>query len=302
LRFDHWGGDIFSNVPAASLIMNGPRSVTAVYVMQHRVTLNTSGLGNIDTHVYNGADRLGTANDSAPLSIFVDDGPFALHTDAIVNGASGVRYVFLNFSPAPPAELQAAFATTAIYTTQYFLSVETSPTFAAPLDSSLTPSGWQAAGTTVSLSTDAFITLGLGSRLRFDHWSGDASGTATGTSIAMNGPKHVIANYITQHLLSVLTTGLGVNNTHLFNGTLLLGTANDSQPLILFLDEGPLALTADANVSQADGTQYFFQGFTPAAPSQLIQPFTTTATYKTVSQILDDGITNGGFRGPGARG
>jgi hypothetical protein len=302
LRFDHWSGDASGASPTTTLVMDGPKNVTAVYVMQHLVTVSTSGLGSNDAEIFNDTTLLGTANDGNPLVVFVDAGPFALHAASIVNGTPGVRYVFQNFSPAPPAVLNAAFSTLATYSTQYFLTVDTIPSSAAPLDASLTPSDWQDAGTTVNLTTDAIINLDPGSRLRFDHWSGDVSSTSTATSILMDGPKSATANYVMQHLLTVKTSGLGTTDTHIFNGTVLLGTANDSNPLSLFLDDGPLALKADANVSRADGVQFFFQNFAPTPPSMLNTAVTTTAPYKTISQLIDDAIANGGIDGPGARG
>src|SRR5713101_5086635 len=99
-----------------------------------------------------------------------------------------------------------------------------------------------------------------------------------------------------------LTPSPVVNDTHIFNGATLLGTANDLSPLVLFVDDGPFALNADANVNGAGGLQYFFQGFTPAPPVTLTAAFTTTATYKTMAQLIDDALAGGGIYGPGADG
>jgi len=301
-RFDQWSGDASGTLPSTSIVMDGPKSVTANYVTQHLVTVSTSGLGANNTQIFNGLTLLGTANDLSPLIVFVDDGPFALNTDAIVSGATGVQYVLQSFTPAPPAILNAAFTTTATYTTQYFLTVLTDPPSAAALDASLTPSGWQDAGVTVNLTTDDILNLSPDSRLRFDHWSGDASGTSTSTTVLMDGPKSVTANYVSQHLLTVNTSGLGNNDTHIFNGATLLGTANDTNPLVLFLDDGPFALSVDAYINGTSGVQYFFQDFTPAPPTTLNAAFTTVATYKTVSQLIDEALASGAIHGPGARG
>jgi len=302
LRFDHWSGDASSTSPSTSIVMDGPKSVTANYVTQHLVTVSTSGLGANSAQIFNGSTLLGTANDLSPLIVFVDDGPFALSADAIVSGGSGVQYVLQSFTPVPPTTLNAAFTTVATYTTQYFLTVLTEPATAAALDVSLTPSAWQDAGTTVNLTTDAIITLAPDSRLRFDQWSGDASGASPSTTVLMDGPKSVTANYVSQHLLTVNTNGLGANDTQVFNGAVLLGTANDTNPLALFLDDGPLALSVDVYINGLNGVQYFFQDFTPAPPATLNAGFTTVATYKTVSQLIDDALASGEIHGPGARG
>ena len=107
----------------------------------------------------------------------------------------GVRYVTgdagQNLTP-----ITSAVNDVAAYTTQYFLTVQAVPPAAAALDATLTPSAWENAGTAVPLSTDSLIVAGPGNCFRFDHWSGDASGTSTTTSVAMNAPKTAIANYI----------------------------------------------------------------------------------------------------------
>jgi len=113
----------------------------------------------------------------------------------------------------------------------------------------------------------------------------------------MNSPKTATANYVLQHLLTVHTDGLGANSTHVFNGSTLIGTANDSSPLAIFLDHGPQAPSADANVNGADGTQYFFQSFTPAPPTTLSAAFTTTAKYETIAQLITTALFGGAIYG-----
>ena len=93
-----------------------------------------------------------------------------------------------------------------------------------------------------------------------------------------------------------------MTNTQVFNGSTLLGTANDLSPLVLFVDDGPFALSVDAYINGANGIQYFFQDFTPAPPITLNAAFITVATYKTVSQLIDDALANGGIQGHGTRG
>jgi len=239
---------------------------------------------------------------SLPFNTIVDDGTSHSYSfPTPVNDPNpGIRYV----TAEPPATVNvtANFSKTAVYTTQYFLTVQAVPPAAAAFDVSLTPSAWENAGTTVNLTTDAIITISSDSRFRFDHWSGGASGTSPSTTVVMTGPKTATANYVSQHLVTVMTTGLGANDTHIFNGTTLLGTANDLSPLVLFVDDGPFALNADANVNGAGGLQYFFQGFTPAPPATLTAAFATTATYKTMAQLIDDALAGGGIYGPGADG
>jgi CSLREA domain-containing protein len=120
------------------------------------------------------------------------------------------------------------------------------------------------------------------------------------------GPACDIGAYEAQavaHRLTVQTSGLGSNSTHISNGGTLLGTASATSPLSVSLPAGtPLSLTADALVGGADGTQYFFQGFTPPPPATLTTDVTTTARYETMAQIIGDALAAGGIYGSGAQG
>jgi hypothetical protein len=121
---------------------------------------------------------------------------------------------------------------------------------------------------------------------------------ATGKNVA-----YVFGRSLPQHVLTVRTSGLGPNSTHISNNGSLLGLASDATPLTTTLPEGTaLALTADALVSGGKGIQYFFQGFTPPPPATLTADTTTTARYETMAQLIGDALANGGIYGPGAQG
>ena len=212
----------------------------------------------------------------------------------------GTRYV--TAEPGGTVNVTTDFSRTATYRTQHLLVVQATPPTAAALDESLTPSAWHDAGSTVQLDTDAMITAGIGARYRFDHWSGGLSSTSPHASITMSGPNSVIANYVSQHLVIVRSQGLGNNNTHVLNGTTVLGVVNDLDPLAVYIDDGPLALNADALVDGANGIQYFFQEFSPTPTETLTAAFATTATYETMAQIIDDALASGALFGPGAAG
>jgi hypothetical protein len=120
--------------------------------------------------------------------------------------------------------------------------------------------------------------------------------------VLATGP--VTATYKTQHLLTVRTSGLpSPNLTTITNGTTTLGTANDATPLSTWVDDGTaLSLAGDADVNGVDGTQYFAQTFSPAPPATLTGPFDTTLTYKTMKQLIQEALANGGLTGPNAAG
>jgi hypothetical protein len=263
-----------------------------------QIRLNETGLPATVPHVA----TIDGGSVTLPFSTVVDDATSHSYSfPTPVNDPNpGIRYV----TTEPPATFIATHdvSVTAAYTTQFFLTVQTSPPAAGPGDTTLTSSAWEPQGTLVNLTTNALVDLGGGNRYRFDHWSGDASGTSTVTTILMDAPKTAIADYVLQHLLTVNTSGLGANDTVITNGAVVLGTANDFAPLVIWVDDGPLALGASANVNGSDGTQYFFQSFTPAAPSTLNAPFSTTAGYKTMAQLIRDALASGGITGPGSAG
>ena len=84
---------------------NAKRTVTATYKTQYLLTVRTGGLPSPNlTQITNGTTTLGTANDSAPLEVWIDSGAaLALAGDADVNGVDGTQYFAQDFAPAPPA-------------------------------------------------------------------------------------------------------------------------------------------------------------------------------------------------------
>ncbi len=266
----------------------------------HTISLAEVGLPGTVAH-------LATFDASAvvlPFSTTVDDGTthaFSFPTP-VADPNPLTRYI--TFEPAHTVTVTADSFTTAVYSAQDFLTIQAAPAAAAAADATLSASAWRDRGTIVPITTDSLIVLSPDSRFRFDHWSGDASDpTSSSSSVFMNGgPKSATANYVSQHLLTLQTAGLGANAARLFNGGTLLGSADDSSPLSLYLDDGPLALSADAVVSGTGGIQYFFQSFAPAPPSMLTAAFTTTATYMTIAQLVNGALAGGGIYGPGAAG
>ena len=106
------------------------------------------------------------------------------------DGGAGRRFT----SPAGVCEGTVAFpegnvtadpaaAVDCAYTTEFFLTVDTDPTAAATGNGSLTPSGWHPVGTTVSLTADATVAAGPGSR--FDLRSWEVDGAASGPSLTV---------------------------------------------------------------------------------------------------------------------
>jgi uncharacterized repeat protein (TIGR02543 family) len=133
------------------------------------------------------------ANYVAPRSFnWVPESNHTLSLSSPQSGTSGTRYVFASWSDAgaqnhtmtAPA---SATTYTARFTTQFSVNTSVSPSESG----SATPYGlnWYNSGTNVSISASA------NSGYSFSNWSGDLSGATNPTSIMVNGPKTVTANF-----------------------------------------------------------------------------------------------------------
>jgi hypothetical protein len=354
------------------------------------LTLKTTGLPNAGHATLT---SLPIFNDTEPHDIdlgltnsyqIVDGGHATWTFPSPVDGGTGVRYVTSSLGSNGSTTIDNDVTSTADYTKQDLLTVKTDPISAAALDGSLTATQWVNDGTTVPLNTDQYLPTGV-DRYRFDEWSGGISSFSTSTSILMNGPKTVTAEYVLQHnitfdqtgipggvpwsvtvdgithtgpysewfdefssvsfsyqdpvpdltsgtrykfvgsdpttpdfvlqtetvvatyktqrLLTVNTSGLPAPNlTTITNGTATLGMANDVTPVAVWLDDGTvLALAGSADVNGVDAIQYFPQSFAPPPPATLTAPVTTTLTYETMDQIIQDALDSGGIYGPRAK-
>lgn len=212
-----------------------------------------------------------------------------------VPGAPGVRY--LTSDAGQTLTVNAAVSDTATYHTQYLLTTQAST--GAGIDTRLTPGGWHDANETVILATDPLVAVGTGDRYRFDQWKGDAAGSSPTTTVVMDGPKNVTATYVLQHLVSVAESGLPAG---LLWHVTVDGVASPGPYSGWHDDGGALTLSADQNLSDSSGTQYFLQGFSPVVPSTFTAPFSTTAVYQTMGQVLAVALSSGAISGPGAGG
>ncbi|MEI9476673.1 MAG: fibronectin type III domain-containing protein [Deltaproteobacteria bacterium] len=108
------------------------------------------------------------------------------------NGASGTRYVYGSWSDGgAQTHTVTAPSSNATYTasfnTQYTLSTSVNPSGGGT--GSPSGSNWYNSSQSVSVSATA------NAGYRFTGWSGDLSGSTSPASIAMGGPKGVVANF-----------------------------------------------------------------------------------------------------------
>ena len=88
--------------------------------------------------------------------------------------------------------MSAPRSLTANYGVQYLLTLNTSPANVGTSNPSASPTGdagWYDSGASVSVSATAIVAKATGERYRFDHWSGDASGSSNPVSVTMGAPK-----------------------------------------------------------------------------------------------------------------
>jgi hypothetical protein len=159
--------------------MNGPITENAAFTQNNvQVTVQTNPAGlsfSVD----------GTSYSSAQTFSWVPGSSHTIATTSPQNGATGVRYVWSNWTGGGAISHTVAPTTNKIYTanfnTQYFL------TMSHGTGGSVSPaSGWKASGTAVS------ITATPGTGYHFTNWTGSGTGSYSGpnnpASITMGGP------------------------------------------------------------------------------------------------------------------
>ena len=134
--FKNWNGDAsgINYVKSDPIIMDGPKTATAIWKTQYKLTVRTSGLGTKTTNVYNGTAVLGTATDATPYADWFDkNAAIQLNIDTPISG-SPTRYVFTQWTGDASGSGRPASVTmsspkdiTANYKTQYQITVAASP-------------------------------------------------------------------------------------------------------------------------------------------------------------------------------
>ena len=134
------------------------------------------------------------------------------------------------------------------------------------------------AGTPLSLQATDTVAIAAGSRWRFDHWSGDASGTINPVSVTMNAAKSVTANYVKQFEVTFTQSGIGSDT-----GTNTVGTIGGSPktaadlPLTDWFDDGTSwSFETPVQTDPASGKRY---RLTSAASGTVSAAATITGSY-----------------------
>ncbi len=211
---------------------------------------------------------------------------------------TGVYYVT---SAAPfKGVITSDVALIANYVMGYGLRVVTNPLILYPRDTSLTQFGVFPPGSVVVLNTDPFIPgFASGDRYRFSGWTGaPVSTVGSTTTVTMDAPHSLTANYVLQHQLQVAEAGLpsGQSWSMTVNGTTSQG------PFSGWVDDGAaLSLSAQSPVTSSTGTNYFFLGFVPTPPATMTVAFNTVAQYSTLTALITAALNSGAITGPGSQ-
>ena len=260
-RYDSWS-DL--GPQTHSITCTGTMTITANFVRQYQVTIASIPSGRTITVI--GVPQ------TAPYANWYDE---FTNIGLLVPSPQGVgsttRYSFSawddgNVNPTRNVVADASKTYTAIFTTEYFLTMASSP------GTSATPgSGWHPEGDIVSISTSA-PAPGLTDRYVFAGWTGDpvTLPSAQTTTITMDGPKSITATWSHQYRID-LRFANGVPGTNF-----LVDSVFTPAPASLWLDENSQhVVIAPTAINASSDTRYGFLSWQGAGANR---QFTLTVT------------------------
>jgi len=159
-----------------------------------------------------------TTSTEGKVVVVVTHGDHTVEIVSPYSPASGVRYVFTEWSDGDTSNPRTLTATGSLTVTaytkkQYYLTVEASPSEGGAVSPG---SGWRDEGEIITISASP------AERYKFDHWKGFGVGSYTGidnpAKITMNGPITETAIFVEQGKVIFTATGLGPDYT----GTVLV--------------------------------------------------------------------------------
>jgi hypothetical protein len=297
-QYDWTSTSGLSTLQSDSLTVSGSGSVTGHYVVhtKYQVTFNQTGVGSDFTGTVVTVDTTDYGVGSLPVSFWWDSGSshsFSFASPLNVNACK--RYVWvsttgLSTSQGDTITVSSSGSITGNYKTQYYLTMATDP----PSITTPTGAGWYDAGSTATISTDAFIDIVVGSsRYRFNGWttpdmSEIADPTRSPTTVLVDKCKTVTANYVTQYKVTFSQSGISSD----FSGNVLtvdsVGYARGSLPKEFWWDSGSSHSFAYDSplVVGATSKQYVWTSTTGLSTSQsasitITGSGTITGNYKT---------------------
>jgi Leucine-rich repeat (LRR) protein len=214
--FSNWSGDLTGFANPQSITMSALRNVTANFSSTSRITITTDpvGLGfSVDGAIY-------TTTQTFTWIV----GSSHMIATASPQGAGGTVYAFANWSDGEAIShtiVAPASATiyTANFTTQYLLTIVSSPTSGGTISTNpLSANGFYNSGTSVELT--AIPNGGY----TFGGWSGAGFGSCTGT----NNPATITMNSPITETASFSSSGSSVNIALSAGGAEVAATGGNS--------------------------------------------------------------------------
>jgi len=299
--FDSWSGDASGDDYSASnaITMDEPKEAIAVWTTQYYLMVLTdpAEVLTFDPLAVSGEgwyDAEATATVDAVQNVVKASGErydFRSWTGATLTGTGNEATVFMD----------APKIVTANYQLQYELTLVTNP-LAVTIP---TGGGWYDAEDDAPISTDENVDIVSGqSRYHFTGWTTDDMDeiddeTVVSTSVYMDKPKTVTANYVTQYMVTFEQTGLGGTAT----GTVATYEVDLLGPTILEFPDFPEGLWVDEGetityayeilvASSTPDYQFWLSSVTgPASPFAVDSAVTITGNY---TELPKSAITSGG--------
>lgn len=186
-QFDHWAGDLSGSDNPTTITMNANKTVVANFtVIHYTLTVTTQGQGSVTKnpnqpwYTYGQVVSL-TANPALGWSFNHWAGDISGSTNPTTITITGHTFVIANFSQ-----------------NVYMLTIAVNPTAGGSVAAAPSPPYHYGDIVTLTAAANTGYT--------FDHWSGDASGSSTVTTVTMTGNKSVTAHFT----LSVYTLTITV--------------------------------------------------------------------------------------------
>ena len=190
LVFADWSGDFASNSTSLTLNMTKPVSLRADWTKQYYVTAFSEAGSPTGSGWYN-------VGNIASISI-----------QSMVEYTNGTRQLFAGWNStslgnSPVGQIYVIGPTTlkATWKTQYLVIVKSQ--YGTP-----TGSGWYDNGSNASISVQPEVDYGNATRRIFAGWTGNYSGSSPNTSLRIDAPATLNANWNTQYMITFAVQGV----------------------------------------------------------------------------------------------
>jgi hypothetical protein len=214
--FRSWTGATPTGVGnQATVLMDGPKTATANYQLQYKITFSQSGVGSeftgtvviIDSTNY-GRDAVSFWWDSGSSHTFAFQSPLVVtpnvkqHVWTSTTGLSTLQSGSITVS--------SSGSVTGNYKTQYYLSVFSPSGYGSPNPTS----GWFDAGSSITASVTSPWPGSTGTRYVCAGWTGTGSvppsGTGSSVTFTLTQSSSITWNWVTQYYLTVRTDPSGI--------------------------------------------------------------------------------------------